>query len=436
MRADRLLAEVIYLLEHGRVTARELARRFEVSRRTVLRDMEALGMAGIPVAAFEGAGGGFALEERYRLDHRAADREDVRLILTALRALSTAVQDQKQLGAIEKFQALEDAPEALKVDLSALNEDERVQQNLRVLRAAIRNGHAVRMGYVGEKLMASPLSRGSGVVSSFMKADGILTVPQGVEGYEAGEQVPVRLLSREDKLKNTLVVIGSHDPLLDELANLMHLEDGSVYMSSAHVGSMGGIMAIRRGEAHAAGCHLLDTETGEYNTAFIKKYFPKGGVKLLRCVGRQQGLMLQKGNPLGIEKFADIARPGLRFVNRQKGSGTRILTDYLCKKEGLAPETIYGYDREELTHTSVAAQLASGSADAGMGIYSAAQLYDLDFLPVCIEEYDLIIPDHAWDSPMVRQLVATLKSQAFREKILAMGGYTLDRPGEIIEIKG
>ena len=293
----------------------------------------------------------------------------------------------------------------------------------------------VRMGYVGDKLMASPLSRGSGVVSSFMKADGILTVPQGVEGYEAGEQVQVRLLSREDKLKNTLVVIGSHDPLLDELANLMHLEDGSVYMSSAHVGSMGGIMAIRRGEAHAAGCHLLDTETGEYNTAFIKKYFPKGGVKLLRCVGRQQGLMLQKGNPLGIEKFADIARPGLRFVNRQKGSGTRILTDYLCKKEGLTPEAIYGYDREELTHTSVAAQLASGSADAGMGIYSAAQLYDLDFLPVCIEEYDLIIPDHAWDSPMVRQLVATLKSPAFREKILAMGGYTLDRPGEIIEIQ-
>lgn len=292
----------------------------------------------------------------------------------------------------------------------------------------------VRMGYVGDRLMASPLSRGSGVVSSFMKADGILTVPQGTEGYEAGEQVPVRLLSREDKLKNTLVVIGSHDPLLDELANLMHMEDGSVYMSSAHVGSMGGIMAIRRGEAHAAGCHLLDTETGEYNRAFIRKYFPKGGVKLLRCVGRQQGLMLQKGNPLGIEKFADIARPGLRYVNRQKGSGTRILSDFLCKKEGLNPETIYGYEREELTHTSVAAQLASGSADAGMGIYSAARLYGLDFLPVCVEEYDLLIPDHAWDSPMVRQLVATLKSPAFRDKILAMGGYTLDRPGEIIEI--
>ena len=157
-------------------------------------------------------------------------------------------------------------------------------------------------------------------------------------------------------------------------------------------------------------------------------------MKLLRCVGRQQGLMLQKGNPLGIEKFADIARPGLRYVNRQKGSGTRILTDYLCKKEGLNPDDIYGYEREELTHTSVAAQLASGSADAGMGIYSAAKLYELDFLPVCIEEYDLLIPDHAWDSPMLRQMIATLQSPVFREKILSMGGYTLDNPGEIISI--
>ena len=143
----------------------------------------------------------------------------------------------------------------------------------------------VRMGYVGDKLMASPLSRGSGVVSSFMKADGILEIPQGTEGYEAGSEVEVRLLSPLSKLENTLVAIGSHDPLLDELADMMHAGDSSVYMSSSHVGSMGGIMAIRRGEAHAAGCHLLDTESGEYNIAFVKKYFPNGGVKLVRCVG-------------------------------------------------------------------------------------------------------------------------------------------------------
>lgn len=292
----------------------------------------------------------------------------------------------------------------------------------------------VRMGEVGGKLTASPLSRGAGVVSSFMKADGILEVPQGTEGYEAGEEVQVRLLSTPEKLQNTLVVIGSHDPLLDEVADMMHRADPTVFMSSSHVGSMGGIMAIRRGEAHAGGCHLLDTETGVYNLSFLKKYFPNGGIRLVRCVGRQQGLMLAKGNPLDIKEFADIAKNGVRYVNRQKGSGTRVLMDYLCEQYAVNVSDIYGYEREELTHTSVAAQIANGSADAGMGIYSAAQLYDLDFMPMCIEEYDLIIPDHAWETPVVQQLIATLKSPAFREKMLAMGGYTVDHPGEIIPL--
>lgn len=290
----------------------------------------------------------------------------------------------------------------------------------------------VRMGAVGGRLMASPLSRGSGVVSSFMKADGILEVPQGLEGYEAGEEVTLRLLSPMEKLRNTLVVIGSHDPLLDELADMLHLGDPRLYMSSSHVGSMGGIMAIRRGEAHMAGCHLLDTADGTYNRSFIRKYFPKGDVKLISCVGRQQGLMVARGNPLNICSFADISRQGIRYVNRQKGSGTRILTDYLCSREKVEPSDVYGYTREELTHTSVAAQIACGSADVGMGIYSAAKLYDLDFIPICIEEYDLIIPDHAWDSPMVQQLLTILRSDAFREKILSMGGYTADHPGQVL----
>lgn len=290
----------------------------------------------------------------------------------------------------------------------------------------------VRVGAVGGRLMASPLSRGSGVVSSFMKADGILEVPQGLEGYEAGEEVTLRLLSPMEKLRNTLVVIGSHDPLLDELADMLHLGDPRLYMSSSHVGSMGGIMAIRRGEAHMAGCHLLDTADGTYNRSFIKKYFPKGDVKLVSCVGRQQGLMVARGNPLNICSFADISRQGIRYVNRQKGSGTRILTDYLCSREKVEPSDVYGYTREELTHTSVAAQIACGSADVGMGIYSAAKLYDLDFIPICIEEYDLIIPDHAWDSPMVQQLLTILRSDAFREKILSMGGYTVDHPGQVL----
>ena len=289
----------------------------------------------------------------------------------------------------------------------------------------------VRMGYVGDRLMASPLSRGSGVVTSFMKADGILEIPQGLEGYEAGEEVEIRLLCSLDKLQNTLVVIGSHDPLLDELGNMLHVADESLYMSSSHVGSMGGIMAIRRGEAHMAGCHLLDTVTGEYNLSFMKKYFPKGDVKLIRCVGREQGLMVAKGNPLDIQKFADIAKDGVRYVNRQKGSGTRILADYLCKTEQIDMASVYGYEREEMTHTSVAAQIANGSADAGMGIYSAAKLYDLDFIPICVEEYDLIISDYAWNTPMVQQLMKVLKSDIFRQKLMELGGYTVDNAGEL-----
>ena len=144
--------------------------------------------------------------------------------------------------------------------------------------------------------------------------------------------------------------------------------------------------------------------------------------------------MVAKGNPLKIEQFADIAGVNVRYVNRQKGSGTRILTDYLCRQNGLDAAGIYGYDREELTHTSVAAQIASGSADVGMGIYSAARLYELDFIPVCIEEYDLLIPDGAWETPMVQKMIETMKSEAFREKLLALGGYTVENPGEIIEL--
>ena len=292
----------------------------------------------------------------------------------------------------------------------------------------------VHMGYVKDRLTASPLGRGSGLVTPILKADGLLEVPQGSEGYEAGQTVSVRLLTGEEKLRNTLVVIGSHDPLLDELGDLMHSGDRSVYMSSSHVGSMGGIMAVRRGEAHAAGCHLLDTETGEYNRSFIRKYFPQGGVRLVRCVERQQGLMLAPGNPLGIGAFRDLGREGVRYVNRQKGSGTRILMDYLCRREGLDPRRIHGYDREEFTHTSVAAQIAGGTADAGLGILSAARLYELDFLPVCMEEYDLLIPDDAWDTPVVRQLLCTMKSREFRERIAAMGGYALTAPGEVLAV--
>ena len=288
----------------------------------------------------------------------------------------------------------------------------------------------VRLGRVGGRLIASPLNRGAGVVSSFMKADGIMEVPQGTEGFESGETVNVRLLRPAKELENTVVVIGSHDPLLDELANLLHIADNNMYMSSSHVGSMGGIMAMRRGEAHAAGIHLLDGQSGEYNESYVKKYL-SGGVYLVECVGRTQGIMVRKGNPKNIRCIEDIAAQGVRYVNRQKGSGTRILLDYLCKKQGVDTSLIYGYGREELTHTSVAAQIAADSADAGLGIYSAAQLYGLDFVPVCVEQYDLLISESAWGSEGIVKLLEILKSDAFRSRLEAMGGYTIDNPGKV-----
>lgn len=289
----------------------------------------------------------------------------------------------------------------------------------------------VSLGYAGDKLIAVPLNRGSGVVSSFMKADGILEVPQELEGYDNGAQVKVRLLRPLREIESSLVATGSHDPLLDELAELLRSFGRELSMKSSHVGSMGGITAIKRREAHVAGIHLLDEATGEYNVSFIEKHFPNGGVSLVECVSREQGLMLPKGNPKNIGSIGDIARDGISYVNRQKGSGTRILCDWLCRREGTDTKKVYGYDREEYTHFAVAAVIAAGSADAGLGIYSAAKAYGLDFLKICDEQYDLLIPNFVWDTPRVQRLLEILKSDAFADRLKQLGGYKLSRPGEL-----
>jgi len=287
----------------------------------------------------------------------------------------------------------------------------------------------VRLGYVAGKLMAAPLNRGAGVVTSFMRADGILTVPQNTEGIEAGTEVTVELIKPMEQIKNTVVVTGSHDPLIDELSDLIRLEDPSCSISSSHVGSMGAIMAAKRSENHMGGIHLLNEEDGSYNAAFIRKFFPNGGVRLVECVQRVQGLMVAPGNPLGLKGIQDLSREGLRYVNRQKGSGTRVLIDYLCKKEGIDTASIYGYEREEFTHNAVATQIAAGSADAGMGIYSAAKIYGLDFIPICDEQYDFLIPEYALELPAVQKVLELLKSPEFKVRIEAMGGYRIEHPG-------
>lgn len=292
----------------------------------------------------------------------------------------------------------------------------------------------VRLSAVNGKLAAVPLSRGAGVITSFVKADAILDVPQDCEGIEAGEAARVTLLRPMEEVQNTVCVVGSHDPLIDEVADLMRLRDNSIAVASSHVGSMGGIMAVKRGEAHLGGIHLLDEETGTYNIPYLKKYFPSGGVVLVEGVGRLQGFMVPKGNPKGIKGFAQIAEQNLSYVNRQKGSGTRILCDYLAKIEHINTQTIYGYDREEYTHTSVAALVAAGSAHAGLGIFSAAKIYDLDFIPVCKEQYDLLVSQSAFDDPLVRKFLDILSSEAFARRLIKMGGYVLGKPGTVRRI--
>ena len=292
----------------------------------------------------------------------------------------------------------------------------------------------VRVGKVADKLIASPLNRGSGVVTSLMKADGLVRIPEEGVGYEAGEAVSVDLLKPVERMSRTLVVTGSHDMLLDELADMLHAKYPDLYMMSSHVGSMGGLMAIKRGEAHIAGTHLFDEKNGTYNTSFIRKRFPKGDVKLIECVYRVQGLMLPKGNPRDIRSIRDLAKSGLRYVNRQKGCGTRILIDYLMKKEKIDTGSIYGYDHEEMTHTAVAAQIAGGTADAGLGVMSAAKLYDLDFVPVCTEQYDLLISDEAYKLDVVQKLLDILKSDEFAARLKRLGGYELRHPGTVRQV--
>ena len=281
-------------------------------------------------------------------------------------------------------------------------------------------------------LTAVPLNRGAGVVTSFVKADAILDVPQNSEGYEAGSEVCVRLLRPLSQIKNTLSIVGSHDPLLDEAADILRRENPALSISSSHVGSMGGVLAVRRNEAVIAGVHLLDPHTGIYNKSYIHRYFPDGDVVLLRCVGRIQGLIVAPGNPLGVKDFKDIGR--LRYVNRQGGSGTRILCDHLIKESGLNKSLIEGYTREEFTHTAVAAQIAAGTADVGLGIYSAAGIYGLDFIPICTEEYDLLIKAENMNLPIVRCFLNIVKGGEFRRRLELLGGYTLDKPGTVIEL--
>ena len=291
------------------------------------------------------------------------------------------------------------------------------------------------LGYGADgSLSAVPLGAGAGVITSFTKADCLLDVPQNCEGYEAGDRAFARLLKPVDRIARTVRILGSHDPLIDEAADELRRQDIRASVSSAHVGSMGAILALSRGEGQLGGIHLLDEKDGSYNVSYVERYLPGGGAALVECVKRTQGLMVAANNPLGILSISDLTRQGLRYANRQKGAGTRVLLDYLLKKDGVSPQDVGGYEREEPTHTAVAAQIAAGSADCGLGILSAARMYGLGFVPVCEETYDLLVSLKAMETPQVRAFLRILSGEGFLKRLDALGGYSYDKPGRIKKI--
>ena len=288
----------------------------------------------------------------------------------------------------------------------------------------------VVVGKVGEKLLAAPLSRGAGVITSLVQADGLALIPSGTQGMEAGEKIQVRLYRSKSEIEKTIFCIGSHDLTLDLMSQFLAEHDRR--LASANVGSQGGLVALRRGEAHLAGSHLLNPETGEYNISYIRQYMPNIPVKVIALVGREQGLIVKRGNPKGIKSLGDLIKPQVQFVNRQRGAGTRVLLDYHLNLMTISQSSIVGYSQEEYTHLGVAAAVASGRADCGLGITAASQALDLDFVPLFQERYDLVIPKQFADDDLLAPLFGLLADPAFRKAVSQLTGYDVSVMGTMI----
>lgn len=291
----------------------------------------------------------------------------------------------------------------------------------------------VKLGCVGENIIATPIHRGAGALMSLVRADGILRIPALSEGVAVGLVVDVELLRSRSEIENTIVCIGSHDNTLDVLSNSLRKRFPMLSLSSAHVGSLGGLMAIEKGEAHLAGTHLLDGETGEYNTPFIMRLLPEKKVILINLVYREQGLLVPKGNPKNIKGFKDLLRDDVIFINRQAGSGTRLLTDKHLRELGIDQKNVKGYTHEEYTHMGVASAVLTGIADTGLAILASARALDLDFIPLAKERYDLAIPEEFYGIDMMQKLLSIIRGdKEFREHVLSLGGYDITDMGKVM----
>lgn len=289
----------------------------------------------------------------------------------------------------------------------------------------------VTLGRVGDRIVANPLARGAGVISTLVKADGFLRIPSLSEGVNAGEEVDVELLRPRWEIAHTIVFSGSHDLSIGLLEDCLKRTHPDLKISAANVGSLGGLLALQRGEAHVVGTHLLDAKTGTYNLPDIRRHLRRSAIAIVNLVVRQQGLIVAQGNPKHIRHLRDLRRQDVRFVNRQAGAGTRVLLDYKLAQLRLRPERINGYEREEFTHMAVAVAVASGLADCGLGVRSAANALGLDFIPVEKEDYDLVFRRDFYDSAAGQALLAAIRSADFRQAVTRLGGYEVSRTGEI-----
>jgi len=290
----------------------------------------------------------------------------------------------------------------------------------------------VTLGRVGGKLVAVPLARGAGVITTMVHADGLMRIPSLVEGVNAGEDAEVELLRPLAEVENTVLCTGSHDLAIGVLEDQLKLRHPELKIAAANVGSLGGLLALQRGETHMAGTHLLDPASGVYNIPDIERTIPKISVVLVHLAQREQGILVARGNPKSIRGLRDLAQSGIRFVNRQAGSGTRLLLDFQLKKLGISAASIAGYEREEFTHMAVGVAIASGLADAGLAVRAAAQALDLDFIPVASEQYDLLMQRAFYESARGAQIAAVMASADFRRAVEALGGYDARRAGTVL----
>lgn len=288
----------------------------------------------------------------------------------------------------------------------------------------------VKMGKLGDKYYATPLSRGAGIITSLVRADGMITMPKQSEGIDEKSPVTVRLLKPKEEIESSLIFIGSHDPGLDLISDHLRRETRGISLSITHLGSLGGLIALKRAECHLTGIHLLDPETGIYNTPYIKSHIAGHKVYKVHMALREQGIIIKRGNPKNIKTLHDLLQGDIRFVNRQYGAGTRILLEHLLKGIHIDPQEIKDYRREVFTHMAVAALIKSGGADCGLGVLSAARALDLDFIPVAKEVYDLVIPEAYMRLQGIESILEILGSKTFRATLESMGGYDCKNSGE------